>query len=246
VDDAGTLIAVAPPSLLDQLRAWVDAGGPVVVILLAMSVVGLAVALAKLYQFARAGVWRRAEAEAAVALQRQGRWPDALRLAERGQGIAAEVVALTLRGLARGRSTPAAVREEAIRLAADRLEMLRSHLRLLELVASLGPLLGLFGTVLGMIEAFQQLETAGQQVDPAVLSGGIWEALLTTAFGLGVAIPAVAILTGLERTVDRLAHDLDSLITRLFTDDLAAAGLAAARPAAADDAGLRPAAAPGE
>jgi biopolymer transport protein ExbB len=52
-------------------------------------------------------------------------------------------------------------------------------------------LLGLFGTVLGMVEAFRQLELAGSQVDPAVLSGGIWQALLTTAVGLAVAIPAV-------------------------------------------------------
>jgi len=49
----------------------------------------------------------------------------------------------------------------------------------------------LLGTVLGMIEAFQTLEGAGARADPAALAGGIWEALLTTAFGLIVAIPAL-------------------------------------------------------
>ncbi len=57
-----------------------------------------------------------------------------------------------------------------------------------------------------MIEAFRQLEAAGNQVNPAILSGGIWEALLTTAVGLAVAIPAVVALNWLERRIERLAH----------------------------------------
>ncbi|HAE01168.1 MAG TPA: flagellar motor protein MotA, partial [Rhodospirillaceae bacterium] len=54
-----------------------------------------------------------------------------------------------------------------------------------------------------MITAFQQLESAGNQVNPAILSGGIWVALLTTAVGLAVAMPVVVILNWLERRVDR-------------------------------------------
>ena len=71
-----------------------------------------------------------------------------------------------------------------------------------------------------MIEAFREMEQAGHQVNPSVLSGGIWEALLTTAMGLGVAIPVVAILGWLERRVDRLAHEMGSIVTRVFTVDL--------------------------
>ncbi|HAD30684.1 MAG TPA: MotA/TolQ/ExbB proton channel family protein, partial [Methylophaga sp.] len=52
------------------------------------------------------------------------------------------------------------------------INQLRSYLRPLEVIASLSPLLGLFGTVLGMILAFQQMELAGSQIDPSVLSGG--------------------------------------------------------------------------
>ena len=61
---------------------------------------------------------------------------------------------------------------------------MRSHLRVMEVIANLAPLIALLGTVLGMIEAFQAMELAGKQVDPSVLSGSIWEALLTTAVGL--------------------------------------------------------------
>ena len=81
-------------------------------------------------------------------------------------------------------------------------------------------MLGLFGTVLGMIKAFQRLEEAGSQVNPAILSGGIWEALLTTAAGLAVAIPAVAALNWLESKLDRLTHHMEDGLTRVFTAGL--------------------------
>jgi biopolymer transport protein ExbB len=60
----------------------------------------------------------------------------------------------------------------------------------LELISTIAPLLGLLGTVLGMIAAFQALQESGSRADPAILAGGIWEALLTTAAGMAVAIPA--------------------------------------------------------
>ena len=55
----------------------------------------------------------------------------------------------------------------------------------------MSPLLGLLGTVIGMISSFSQLELGGDLVNPALLAGGIWTALLTTAIGLVVAIPAM-------------------------------------------------------
>ena len=59
----------------------------------------------------------------------------------------------------------------------------------LEIIAQVGPLIGLLGTVIGMIDSFNELELGGSLVDPAILAGGIWTALLTTAMGLIVAIP---------------------------------------------------------
>lgn len=113
-----------------------------------------------------------------------------------------------------------ALREEILCFGEDMLESLRAGFRPLELIASLAPLLGLLGTVLGMIEAFREMEGAGNQVNPAVLSGGIWQALLTTALGLSVAIPVVAAHGWLERRVDRLAHEMGSQVTRFFVTDL--------------------------
>lgn len=61
----------------------------------------------------------------------------------------------------------------------------------LSVIAQAAPLLGLLGTVTGMIDVFQQIQDLSGQVNPSVLAGGIWEALITTAAGLTVAIPAL-------------------------------------------------------
>ena len=112
------------------------------------------------------------------------------------------------------------VREEVERVARSKLDGLERGLPLLSLIATVSPLLGLLGTVLGMIEAFQQLENAGDRVDPAILSGGIWEALLTTAAGLSVAIPAAAFFTWLQRSVDVAGQYMEDAATRIFTAEL--------------------------
>lgn len=205
-------------------RAWdlLQAGGPVVAILLVLSVLALAIVFMKLMQFRAARIGDRRAAHAALAAWHAGRIGEALTQADGSKNPVAQALARAMRGQRRG-LPEAKVREEVVRYGGDVLEDLRAWFRPLEVIASLAPLLGLFGTVLGMIAAFQQLEAAGNQVNPAILSGGIWEALLTTAVGLGVAIPVVAILNWLERKVDRLAHEMDSVVTRVFTDDLSAA-----------------------
>ncbi|MCE8471205.1 MotA/TolQ/ExbB proton channel family protein, partial [Rhodovulum sulfidophilum] len=85
-----------------------------------------------------------------------------------------------------------------------------------ELIAVIAPLLGLLGTVLGMIDAFQALQSAGAAADPADLAGGIWEALLTTAAGMAVAIPAAVALSWFESVADSARADMEDLATRLF------------------------------
>lgn len=210
---------LAPDGVFDRLAGLLDAGGPVVAILIAMSVVATAVVIAKLWQFARTQVGNRRIGRDALALYKAGRPKEALFLVRHAASPVAQTLARAMRGQMRG-VPEAKVREEVLRHGADALEALRGGFRVLEVIASLAPLLGLFGTVLGMIEAFRQLEAAGAQVNPAILSGGIWQALLTTAVGLAVAIPVVAVLNWLERRVDGLAHEMDTVTTRLFTEDL--------------------------
>lgn len=203
----------------ERLLTFLDLGGPVVAILLAMSLLAFTIILTKMAHFSSVRIGHRRTAEKALDLYRGGKLRDAIARAERSPDPASQLVARGLRGVQLGLPENK-VREEMVRYGNAALQSLRSGFRPLEVIGSLAPLLGLFGTVLGMIKAFQALELAGAQVDAAVLSGGIWEALLTTAVGLAVAIPVVALLNWLEGRVERLGYRMDDLVTRVFTDDL--------------------------
>jgi biopolymer transport protein ExbB len=74
----------------------------------------------------------------------------------------------------------------------------------LEIISQVSPLIGLLGTVIGMIDSFNELELGGSLVDPSILAGGIWTALLTTAMGLLVAIPALVSHYFFEKKINSL------------------------------------------
>ncbi len=213
----------------DGMSELLASGGPVVAILLVLSVAALAIVLAKTWQFHLMRLGDRKTARTALGLYKSGRADQALLLLRDAANPVAILLGQAIRGEQRG-IPEARLREELLRSGGDVLESLRGLMRPLEVIASLAPLLGLFGTVLGMIEAFRKLSEAGNQVDPSILSGGIWEALLTTAVGLAVAIPAVAALNWLERRIDRVAFEFDSIVTQVFTEDLSENPLASLTP----------------
>ncbi|MBE7635901.1 MotA/TolQ/ExbB proton channel family protein [Sneathiella sp. P13V-1] len=101
-------------------------------------------------------------------------------------------------------------------LAAERLSGLERYNRPLELIGMIAPLLGLLGTILGMIEAFQNLQSATGQADPALLAGGIWEALLTTALGLVVAIPAIVTHSLCDDRYDKILDQASMALDQVF------------------------------
>ncbi|MFO7858426.1 MAG: MotA/TolQ/ExbB proton channel family protein [Ectothiorhodospiraceae bacterium] len=203
----------------ERLAAFFGAGGPVVILLCALSVIAVTVIGVKLWQFRALRATDRSGVEAALDHSRRGELQQAIACVADRRNPTAQAVARGLRGV-QGGLPEAQIREEVLRYGRSILESLRNGLRPLEVIGTLAPLLGLFGTVLGMIEAFRNLEQAGNQVNPAVLSGGIWEALLTTAVGLAVAIPVVAAVNWLERRVEALAHRIDDAVSRIFTRDL--------------------------
>ena len=75
--------------------------------------------------------------------------------------------------------------------------------RTISILGHTAPLLGLLGTIIGMIKAFMVIEVSGGQVNAQVLAGGIWEAMLTTGVGLAVAIPVLFLLHMLEGIADK-------------------------------------------
>ena len=202
---------------LERLGALTELGGPVVMILLAMSVIAVAIILLKLWQFAALGIHRTGFVDGVIEALRQGHAGEVDARLSGERNPIARVMETAIAERRHHPDNPMLVREEVTRVGTRHLEALRTHLRGLEVIGSLSPLLGLLGTVLGMIEAFRQLEAAGSRVDPALLSGGIWEALLTTAVGLAVAIPAIFALNWLERRVERFRHTMEDAVTRVFT-----------------------------
>ena len=130
-------------------------------------------------------------------------------------------LAAVLRAVLESQSRDKADLEEAALMEARReLRLLNQRLPALGLLAGLAPLLGLLGTVIGMIKAFQQVAAAQGAVNPSMLANGIWEALLTTGAGLTVAIPALIFHHGLEQRVKRCAFEMDyfgAALIRLLT-----------------------------
>jgi biopolymer transport protein ExbB len=142
--------------------------------------------------------WKRLEAPLQKRLQKK-QWTDAFDLAKRGKGLAAGLAAILER--------PDRSRQELEERATEAFLVTRpklfSRLSLLAVVAASAPLVGLLGTVSGMIGTFSVITQHGTG-DPKLLSGGISEALLTTQLGLAVAIPALLFRTGLDRWARRL------------------------------------------
>lgn len=184
--------------LREALAGFLALGGPVVAALLALSVLVGAVTLYKLWQHRAAGVGRHGVLREALAEWDAGQARAAVRTLEGSRSHLAPIVEAAMTG---GGGAEEARRLEAeAGLAFGRLE---GGFRVLDSVAQVAPLLGLFGTVLGMIEAFQGLQEAGSAVDPSALAGGIWVALLTTAVGLAVAMPTALVLAWLEGRMAR-------------------------------------------
>lgn len=98
----------------------------------------------------------------------------------------------------------------ASRCGSAELVKMERGFRTLSILGHTAPLLGLLGTIIGMIKAFMVIEGAGGRVDSQALAGGIWEAMLTTGVGLAVAVPILLLLHMLESTADRRAHKMRS------------------------------------
>jgi len=200
---------------MDEVEKIIRIGGPVVMVLAVFSIAALTVVFWKCWQFWMVRGMNSPQVElvlqhiekkdhAQAQLLMGGRRNPRTRLLSRG-----------LQLLSGAHLSPADLREELTRIARRQLNQLGSHLRILEVVAMVAPLLGLLGTVLGMISAFQAMETAGTQVNPALLSGGIWEALLTTAVGLSVAIPVSLANSWFERRIEVAAAQLSDDMGRV-------------------------------
>jgi biopolymer transport protein ExbB len=189
-------------------------GGPVLVILIGLSLFSLTLILWKIIALAgvTAGEARRDQAlvdwsenrrEAAAAAVRTGGAP------------ADRVVSYAMEALGQGIGGPV-LESELSRRGNEEMAAMGTWIRVLELIAMISPLLGLLGTVLGMIQSFRSLAAAEGAANASVLAGGIWEALITTAAGLAVAIPASIGAALLSARVEAAGLRIESAVGRLM------------------------------
>jgi biopolymer transport protein ExbB len=181
-------------------------GGLVMWPILLCSVVGVYVVVERLF------VLRRAQMDAGQfllklkSIYRHGDTNAVLSYCSQKDAPIANIVR---RGILKHGQGDAKVREAVENAGREEVFHLERGLSILASVGGVAPMLGFLGTVTGMIAAFQVIEQANGIVNPASLAGGIWEALLTTAFGLIVGIPALVLYNHFVSRVRRLVQDME-------------------------------------
>jgi biopolymer transport protein ExbB len=180
--------------------------------ILACSVVGLAVLVHRIAYFRAARKRNKVILKRILPLVEAGNIDDAARNCEDARGPVARVLGT----LFASQRFPEAARKELIEIAAEReVREIEWGLRPLGVIARVAPLLGLLGTVLGLVEAFVAFSTGHGQPNPALLADGIWQALLTTVAGLIVAIPAIFAHEWCESQADSQVFKIREALTQV-------------------------------
>lgn len=195
-----------------------EKGGGVMYVLLALSIYALGVVIYKGIQFYRAGIFYTAFIDPVLQKIKGGDRDHAMRALTDIPGPVARIMRVSLACVANRDMSQKSKEAEIARVGAADLRYLESHLRGLDMTANVSPLLGLLGTVMGMVDAFARLGAAGSRVDPSLLASGIWEALITTIGGLMIAIPAVAahyVIDGMVEKVRATMKDVSVQILAL-------------------------------
>ncbi|MDQ5981139.1 MAG: biopolymer transport protein ExbB [Verrucomicrobiota bacterium] len=181
-------------------------GGPVMWLLMALGVAALVVFAERALYLHRSQIRSVEFLNGIKNLLQKDRLMEALTLCEETPGPVAKLVKAGLRH--------AGEDEQALRFAVQEaalteLPVLERRVGALAAIAQIAPLLGLLGTLLGMIQTFWLFNQGGNYATPAVLAGGMWEALLTAAAGLAVSIPAHLGRHFLAGRVRVLVHDME-------------------------------------
>ena len=142
------------------------------------------------------------------------KYQDAYDMAKADESMLGNVLSAGLAKLSSGYAPAIEAMQEVGEEETMKMQHRLSHIAL---IGTISPMIGLFGTVHGMISSFYTIATAGATPDPADLAGGISKALLTTLIGLAIAIPAIAVFNILRNRVDRLVLEVGVLSEGLMS-----------------------------
>lgn len=206
-------------NVFDQLAA----AGIGVVVIGALSVLAAAVTIERLVRFRAARIAPAGFMDRVLPLWKAGRFDEIDALVAREPSTLADIVGF----LSKHRRLDAAAlstRAGDIALLALRVQQQRAYP--LAVVATVAPIVGLLGTVIGMIESFHVIAFSGALGDPALLAGGISKALVNTACGLSVALPALGLHHFFKNRLVFVGIELETQVNRLFDEAVLPATIA--------------------
>jgi len=190
-------------------------GGPIMGLIILCSVLGLGVFIERMWHLYRARIDTDAFVDEIAALIKRNRIMEAIDKCNTTPGPIAKILKT---GLLKHDRTREEIRENIQDAGVFEVPRLEKNMNILATVAHVSPLLGLLGTVVGMVKAFQAIESQAANMAPITmgdLAGGIWEALITTVAGLAVAIPAYVAYNYLVNKVDDIVLDMERSATEL-------------------------------
>ncbi|MDL1977410.1 MAG: MotA/TolQ/ExbB proton channel family protein [Deltaproteobacteria bacterium] len=186
-------------------------GGVIVCPIILCSVLALAIFVERLISFARVRIRGYGLVKEVAQYIRNKESAKALTLAKRNESPMGRILVDAIEVADQGSETLESV---IVNSTDGEVRKLSRYLQALATIANIAPLLGLLGTVVGMIKAFMVIQEMGGKVNASVLAGGIWEAMLTTALGLSVALPTMIAHSYLTSRVDNYEAQLqDGTVT---------------------------------
>ncbi|MFH1853973.1 MAG: MotA/TolQ/ExbB proton channel family protein [Candidatus Omnitrophota bacterium] len=194
----------------------IQKGGPVMYPIVFCSVLALAIIIERFYHLYKAKIDTKDFMNNVEITIKRNRIAEAIKICDKTPGPISRIVKA---GILKHDRTRQEIRESIEDAGHQEVPMLEKHLSLLATIAHISPLLGLLGTVTGMVRAFQIIQEKSASfnpVSPGDLAGGIWEALLTTVAGLIVAIPVVVAYNYLVSRVDEFVLEMEHSATEVM------------------------------
>lgn len=190
--------------------------GSVGCILILLGLFAISLLILKIWQFSKLGIWKQFLLNHSMDKEiKNSNYNELLMQLSKIKSPTAKVIKNLVELKFIEKKSQSEIETEVERLGRRYLNQLEQYLRPLEVLAHLSPLVGLLGTVLGIIMAFSAIKSASF-VDPALLSAGISHALITTALGLSVAIPAQVGFHYLDSYVEKFRQSLSDNVAKLI------------------------------
>ena len=184
-------------------------GGPVMYPLLACSIVALTVIIERTFFWITVDIKKNQSlADDVLALCQVGDW-DGVR--EKAKGSKNTIIRILVSGILHREFSMVKAMESA---ASDEIKRMRRYMGVLDTMITVAPLMGIFGTVIGIIISFEALGTSGID-QPQIVTAGIAQALITTAAGLGVAILSVFPYNYFNAQIENAVITIEKYATRL-------------------------------